>query len=74
MGSYLVEILYSVEGGHVEQVFLNLEINLLCLRLLLFLSLVFYILHAIIVYIFYMLDIPLYFTYIFASDLSLIHI
>ena len=31
-------------------------------------SLVFYILHTIIVYIFYMIDIPVCFTYIFALD------
>ena len=55
-GSILVEILYSVEGGDVEQVCSNLESNLSCLRLLISLSFVFYILHAIIVYIFYMLD------------------
>jgi len=33
-GSILVEILHTVEGGDVEQVCLNLEIILLCLRLL----------------------------------------
>ena len=60
-GSILMEILHIIEGGDVEQVCSNLEINLLCLR---FLSLTwFYILHAIIVYIFYILDIPLCFTY-----------
>ena len=57
VGSILVEILHSVEGREVEQVCSNLQTNLLCLRLLISLSLVFYILHAIIVYIFYMLDI-----------------
>ena len=40
-GSFLVKILYSVEGGDVEQVCSNLETNLPCLRLLFFLSLVF---------------------------------
>ena len=41
VGSILVEILHSVEGGDVEQVCLNLETILPCLRLLisLFLSL-----------------------------------
>ena len=40
--SFLVKILYSVEGGDVEQVCSNLETNLLCLRLLsLYLLLVF---------------------------------
>ena len=34
VGSILVEILHSVEGGDVEQVCSNLEINLPCLRLL----------------------------------------
>ena len=42
MGSILVEILHSVEGGDVEQVCSNLETNLLCLRLL-SLSLTFFI-------------------------------
>ena len=42
VGSFLVEILHSVEGGDVEQVCSNLEIILPCLRLLsLYLSLVF---------------------------------
>ena len=34
VGSILVEILDSVEGGDVEQVCSNLETNLSCLRLL----------------------------------------
>ena len=34
VGSFLVEILHSVEGGDIEQVCSNLEINLSCLRLL----------------------------------------
>ena len=53
-GSILVKILYSVKGGDVEQVCLNLETNLPCLRLLsLSLSLTYlYILHANIVFIF----------------------
>jgi len=42
VGSFLVEILHSVEGGDVEQGCSNLETNLSCLRLLfLYLSLVF---------------------------------
>ena len=42
VGSILVEILHSVEGGDVEQGCSNLETNLPCLRLLsLYLSLVF---------------------------------
>ena len=40
VGSILVEIFYSVEGGDVEQVCSNLETNIPCLRLL-SLSLVF---------------------------------
>ena len=40
-GSILVEILHSAEGRDVEQVCSNLEIILLCLRLLISLSLVF---------------------------------
>ena len=32
VGSFLVEILHSVEGGDVEQGCLNLETNLPCLR------------------------------------------
>ena len=51
-GSILVKILYSIEGGDIEQVSSNLEIILLCLRLLISLnSLVFYILHVLIVHI-----------------------
>ena len=42
VGSFLVEILHSVEGGDVEQGCSNLETNLPCLRLLSFyLSLVY---------------------------------
>ena len=42
VGSFLVEILHSVEGGDVEKGYSNLETNLPCLRLLsLYLSLVF---------------------------------
>ena len=42
VGSILVEILHSVEGGDVEQVCSNLETNIPCLRLLsLYLLLVF---------------------------------
>ena len=42
VGSFLVKILHSVEGGDVEQGCSNLETNLPCLRLLsLYLSLVF---------------------------------
>ena len=52
VGSILVKILHSVEGGDVVQVCSNLETNLSCLRLL-SLSLTFvYILHAYIVYLF----------------------
>ena len=39
--SFIVEILHSVEGGDVKQVCSNLEIILLCLRLLISHSLVF---------------------------------
>ena len=48
----IVEIFHSVEGGDVEEVCSNLEIILPCLRLLISLSLVLYILHAYIVYLF----------------------
>ena len=34
VGSFLVKILHSVEGGDIEQGFWNLETNLPCLRLL----------------------------------------
>ena len=34
VGSILVKILYSIEGGDVEQVCSNLETNLSCLRVL----------------------------------------
>ena len=34
VGSFIVEILHSVEGGDVEQVYSNLETILSCLRLL----------------------------------------
>jgi len=49
-----VKILHSVEGGDVEQVCLNLETILPCLRMLIFLSLslVFYILPAYIFHLF----------------------
>ena len=57
-GSIIVKIFYSVEGGDIEQVCSNLETILPCLRLLISLSLVFYILHALIIHIYYMLDIP----------------
>ena len=52
MGSFLVEILHSVEGGDVEQGFSNLEINLPYLRLLSLSLTCVYILHAYIAYIF----------------------
>ena len=59
VGSFLMEILHSVEGGDVKQVCSNLEIILPYLQMLISLSLTcIYILHAIIVFIFYMLDIP----------------
>ena len=57
VGSFLVEILHSVEGGDVEQVCSNLEINLPCLRLLSLSLTCVFILHVIIVHISYMLDI-----------------
>ena len=60
VGSILVEILHSVEGGDVEQVCSNLKIILPYLWLLISLShLCFYILHVLIVHISYMLDILL---------------
>ena len=55
VGSIIVKILQGVEGGDVEQVCSNLEINPLCLQLLLLslsLSLIVYILHAFIAFIF----------------------
>ena len=57
VGSILVEILHSVEGGDVEQRCSNLETNLPCLRLLSLSLTCVYILHAYIIYLFYMLDI-----------------
>ena len=39
VGSFIMEILHSVEGGDVEQVCSNLEIIFSCLRLLISLSL-----------------------------------
>ena len=39
VGSFIMEILHSVEGGDVEQVCSNLETILPCLRLLISLSL-----------------------------------
>ena len=61
---FLVKILHNVEGGDVKQVCLNLEIILLFLRLLISLShLCFYILHALIVHIHYLLDIFVLYRY-----------
>ena len=51
-GIVIVKILYSVEGGDVEQVCSNVEINLPCLRLLSLSLTCLYILHANIVFIF----------------------
>jgi len=67
-GSILVEILHSVEGGDVEQVCSNLEINLPCLRLLISLSLLSLYLACLYCSYPYMLDIPLCFKYIFIWD------
>ena len=52
VGSILVKILHSVEGGDVEQVCSNLEIILPCLRLLSLSLTCVYILHAHIAFIF----------------------
>jgi len=52
VGSILVEILHSVEGGDVEQGCSNLKINLPCLRLLSLSLTCVYILHAHIIFIF----------------------
>ena len=57
VGSILVEILHSVEGGDVEQGCSNLETILLCLRLLSLSLTCVYILHALIVHIHYLVDI-----------------
>ena len=51
-GSFLVEILYSVEGGDIEQVCSNLETILPCLRLLSLSLTCLYILYAYIAFIF----------------------
>ena len=51
MGSFLVEILHSVEGGDVEQECSKLETNLPCLRLLSLSLTCVYILHAYFVFI-----------------------
>ena len=52
VGSFLVKILHSVEGGDVEQVCSNLETNLPYLRLLSLSLTCLYILHAYIAFIF----------------------
>ena len=52
VGSILVEILHSVEGGDVEQVCSNLKTDISCLRLLSLSLTCLYILHVIIVFIF----------------------
>ena len=52
VGSFLVKILHSVEGGDIEQGCSNLETNLLCLRLLSLSLTCLYILHAYIAFIF----------------------
>ena len=57
VGTFLVEILHSVEGGDVEQGCSNLETNLPYLRLLSLSLTCVYILHALIVHILYLLDI-----------------
>ena len=57
VGSFLVKILHSVEGGDVEQECSNLETNLPCLRLLSLSLTCVYILHAFIIHIHYLLDI-----------------
>ena len=58
MGSILVKILHSVEGGDVEQGCSNLKTNLLYFAIALSLSFTcVYILHALIVRIHYLLDI-----------------
>ena len=59
MGSILVEILHSVEGGDVEQVCSNFEIILPCLGLLISLSLLLVFLYLVCSYCLhhYMLDI-----------------
>ena len=57
VGSILVEILHSVDGGDVEQVCSNLKIILSCLRLLISLSLVFIYLACLYCSSLYMLDI-----------------
>ena len=57
VGSFIVKILHSVEGGDVEQGCSNLEINLLCLRLLSLSLTYIYILHTSIAHIHYFLDI-----------------
>ena len=67
MGSFIVKILHSVEGGDVEKGCSNLEINLPCLRLL-SLSLT-YILHALIVHIYYLLDILVLYCYLLGDCL-----
>ena len=69
MRSIIVKIFHSVEGEDVEQVCSNLKIILLCLRLLISLTCI-YILHAIIVCIFYMLDISLCYIDIYEKHLE----
>ena len=57
VGSFLVEILHSVEGGDVAQGCSNLETNLPCLRLLSLSLTCVYILLMFIAHISYMLNI-----------------
>ena len=76
VGSFLVEILHSVEGGDVEQVCSNIETNLLCLRLLSLSLTCLYVLYAHIAFIFiclylYMLDISCA-TFLYACDCLLV--
>jgi len=69
LGSFLVEILHSVEGGDVEQGCSNLKTNLLCLRLLSLSLTCVYILHALIVHIHYLLDILMSYYYMLGNCL-----
>ena len=69
VGSFLVEILHSVEDRDVEQGCSNLETNLPCLRLLSLSLTCLYILHALIVHISYLLDILVPYCYMLGECL-----
>ena len=72
VGSILVEILHSVEGGDVEQVCWNLKTILPCLRLLSLSLTCLYILHVLILHIHYLLDILVPYYYMLGDCLLIL--